>query len=132
MTIHSKEQMEVLLKEVLGMQKDLASFLRSKSEDPLVLALALHTACNAVLDEHEDGSPVLSSFNDMAPRLDAIIDLGHKSVLQALDENKYDQVFAMSVELGAIDNIENDRCQFCIDAEVELGELVETSDHSLN
>lgn len=118
MPIHSKEAMEILIKEVLEMQKDLTSFLKSKSDNPAVVALALHTACALVLDDQEDGSQVSKTFDEMADRLSTVVALGYESVLRSLREGSYDRVFAVSVEIGAVDGVSSERCPNC-DSEYE-------------
>lgn len=105
--------METILKEVLEMQKDLASFLRSKSDNPVVLALALHTACAIVLDDHEDGSQVSVTFDEMADRLSTAVALGHESVLKSLQDGSYDRTFAVSIEIGAVEGLTTNRCPHC-------------------
>lgn len=122
MAIDSPEMLEALLKEVLEVQKDLGHFLRSKSDNPLVIALAAHMACNVVLDEHEDGSDVLEGFADMAPRADAIVDLGHNAVLKSLEDGSYGRVFAVSVEIGAAEHADDVRASDD-DYEVDVDDL---------
>lgn len=121
MPTQSKESVESLLKEVLEMQKDLVSFLRSKSDNPAATALALHTACAIVLDDHDEGSQVYNTFSEMAARLSTIVDLGHESVLRSLADGSYERVFAISVEIGAAD-IASDRCPNCEMDEEEIEE----------
>lgn len=101
MTINSKEEMEELLSKVLRAQQEVASLVRSLSDDPATQALILHTACNITLDDYDVGSKELAMFSDMAPRMDAIVELGYMSVTKSLEDGSYDQVFSESVEIGA-------------------------------
>lgn len=128
MPVDSKESVESILKEVLEMQKDLATFVRSKSNDPAVIALALQTACHIILDDHDEGSYVADTFDEMASRLSTVVHLGHESILRSLREGTYDDVFSISVELGAAENRELDLCPNCaeeLNIEVDYEEEVD-------
>lgn len=108
MPVSSKESMEALIKEVLEMQKDLKAFINSKTDKPEVAALAMQTACSLLLDDYDAGSPTLSIFTDMAPRMNAIVDLGHEAVLKTLNDGNYEEIFGVSVELGALEYLEEE------------------------
>lgn len=126
MPVNTKESVEALLKEVLELQKDLASFLRSKSDNAAVIALALQTACHIVLDDHDEGSYVADTFDEMVGRLSAVVALGHESILRSLRDGSYENVFSVSVELGATQSEEMDLCPQCADAldiEVDVEEI---------
>ena len=108
MPVSSKESMEALIKEVLEMQKDLKAFINSKTDKPEVAALAMQTACSLLLDDYDAGSLTLSIFMDMAPRMNAIVDLGHEAVLKTLNDGNYEEIFGVSVELGALEYLEEE------------------------
>lgn len=123
MTVGSREEMEALLKEVLEAQKSLLSFIRSKSDSPAAAALALYTAAYLILDDCEEGSETDKHILDMMPRMLAIVDLGYESVLEALRKGKYQDVFSLSVEIGAQDLSQDNEDEY-------EGELVDDVDRS--
>ena len=128
MPVTSKESVEAILKEVLEMQKDLAAFLKSKSGDPAVIALALQTACHIVLDDHDQGSYVSDTFDEMAGRLSTAVHLGHEAILRSLQDGTYENVFSVSIEIGAAEAGEFELCPNCaeeLDIEVDYEEEVD-------
>lgn len=127
--INSKETMESLLKEVLELQKDIRSFIRSKTDDPAVIALALHTACTIAIDEEAEDSQAVETFDQMSPRLTTIVALGHDAVLKSLRAGSYETVFSVSVEIGAMSE-EDDDCPYCNPA--MEAEIVQTDSYKLN
>jgi hypothetical protein len=133
MPVTSKESVEAILKEVLELQKDLAAFLKSKSGDPAVIALALQTACHIVLDDHDEGSYVTDTFDEMVNRLSTVVALGHEAILRSLRDGTYENVFSVSVEIGAAEGDSADLCPQCADElDVEVVYEDDADPYSLN
>jgi hypothetical protein len=104
---NQQAELESVLIDVLEVQAELRSFIRARMNNPTKAALCLHLACEAIIAK--DASPpvparhILEDFHEMAPRLEAILDLGEDMVLQSLKDGTYVDKFAMSVELAAIE-----------------------------
>lgn len=130
MPVHTKEQLESILTDVLEAQKDLARFIKSKSSDTLIMVLMLHTACQLILDDREDenGNDFRQTLSEMGSRIDAIIDLGHTAILKSLQEGNYEQLFGMSVELAVLEESHTE-CEHCLEQQEEDTQVL---DRNLN
>lgn len=103
-----KADMESSFIAVLEIQSELRSFIESRIENPTLAALSLHLAAEAIIAKNDKSATV---FDEMVPRIEAILDLGEDIVLAALKDGTYDYKFGATVEIAALEIAEQGLCR---------------------